>query len=44
MTNYQSTFSGTYLRVDAGLTFATEILIRQNRVVRQIALAILAYE
>ena len=25
MTNYQSTFSGTYLRVVAGLTFATEI-------------------
>jgi hypothetical protein len=27
MTNYQSTFSGTYLRVVAGLTFATEILL-----------------
>jgi hypothetical protein len=27
MTIYQSMFSGTYLRVVAGLTFATEILL-----------------
>ena len=46
MINYQSTFSGTYLRVVAGLTFATEILLipPQNRVARQIAPAIFAYE
>jgi hypothetical protein len=45
MINYQSTFSRTYLRVEAGPTFATEVvLIPSKSSPRQMAPAIFAYE
>ena len=44
MTNYQSTFSATYLGMVAGLTFATEILLIPLKSSRTANSTAIAYE